>query len=232
MGIRIAGIVKSSLIDFPGKACAVIFLQACNFRCGYCHNPELVFGDESASKDELTRDSVIEFLRKRKRFLDGVCISGGEPTLSTGLTPFVAELKLLGYEIKLDTNGSSYWVLQNLIEKGLLDYVAMDIKGPYEKYQEIAGPKADIEAIKNSAKLLAKEYNEGKLIVEFRTTVCREQLTYKDLEIMLSEHPKHPPWYLQKFNNPGRILDEKNTYSAYSDEEMLVMGEKLCVSVR
>lgn len=232
--MRIAGIVKSSLIDYPQKASTVIFLGGCNFKCGYCHNPELLSLSEGdgRSHEYIKEDELFSFLQKRKRFIDGVCISGGEPTLNRELPELIAKIKGLGLSIKLDTNGTNPTMLEELLGDKLIDYVAMDIKGPAMKYQEIAGNHVDLNIIKRSANLLIEAYNKIKISCEFRTTVCREQLTKEDLKMMISEHPSAPPWFLQRFNNPGRILDEKETYSAYSLEEMELFGEELCVSVR
>ncbi len=237
--MKIAGIIKSSLIDYPGKASTVIFLGGCNFRCGYCHNPELVrnpFAEREkgsgAGAGGIRREDFMDFLRRRIRFLDGVCISGGEPTLHGELPLLIEEVKRLGFSVKLDTNGTNPQMLRDLIAKGLVDYVAMDIKGPADQYRQIAGLSADIDTIRESAQILIDAYRYRSLYCEFRTTVCRELLTEHDLERMVKEYPGAPPWYFQRFRNPGRILDDDGTYSAYTLEEMEAMGKRLCVSVR
>jgi len=226
--MKIAGIIKSSLIDFPNKTSTVIFFGGCNFRCGYCHNPELV----NEKRGIIDPEDIIAFLIKRKRFIDGVCISGGEPTLHKELPGLIGRIKAMGFSVKLDTNGSNPAMLEDLIGKDLLDYVAMDIKGPSYKYKQVAGHPLDIKVIKSSAGLLTGVYNSDGFTCEFRTTVCREQLTREDLINMVSEYPEHPPWYLQRFRNPGNILDNNGSYSAYSTEEMEEIGRGLCVSVR
>ncbi|GAB1476268.1 anaerobic ribonucleoside-triphosphate reductase activating protein [Bacillota bacterium] len=226
--MRIAGIIKSSLIDFPNKTSTVIFIGGCNFRCGYCHNPELVDG----KGETIDPEDFFAFLIKRKRFIDGVCISGGEPTLNSELPAFIERIKILGFSVKLDTNGSNPVMLEELMKEGLLDYAAMDIKGPEYKYHLVAGRPVDLMSVKASAGLLTNAYNNNGFLCEFRTTVCREQLGREDLTSMVSEYPGHPPWYFQSFRNPGSILDNKGSYSAYSTEEMEEMGRGLCVSVR
>lgn len=239
--MRIAGIIKSSLIDFPNKTSTVIFFGGCNFRCGYCHNPEFVNEKRESRGESGTGDmgskgidpeDFLAFLMKRKRFLDGVCISGGEPTLNGELPQLIERIKTLGFSVKLDTNGSNPSMLEDLIRKGQLDYVAMDIKGPSYKYRLVAGLPIDIKSVRMSAGLLSHAYNKTGLSCEFRTTVCREQLTLEDLANMVAEYPYHPPWYFQSFRNPGNILDNSGSYSAYSTEEMEEIGRGLCVSVR
>lgn len=230
--MKIAGIIKSSLIDYPGKASTVIFLGGCNFRCGYCHNPELLYMQQDKPEDGINPRELMFFLRKRKRFLDGVCISGGEPTLSKELPQLVAEIKGLGMSVKLDTNGTNPDMLRGLIEKDLVDYVAMDIKGPADKYQWIARNPVNLDDIRESVRILADAFRDKGFPFEFRTTVCRELLSVNDLERMIAEFPGAPSWYLQRFHNPGKILDNNTEYSAYSLAEMEDMGKRLCVSVR
>ncbi|MGI6733714.1 MAG: anaerobic ribonucleoside-triphosphate reductase activating protein [Anaerovoracaceae bacterium] len=249
--MKIAGIIKSSLIDYPGKASTVIFLGGCNFRCGYCHNPELVhgygkYGEDAEDADtpdafvqratgggnEIRREELFAFLKKRKRFLDGVCISGGEPTLNKELPKLAEEIKDLGLSVKLDTNGTRPDMLRELLESGLVDYVAMDVKGPADKYEQIVRCSVNPENIKESARLLTDAWHQNGFPCEFRTTVCRELLSEEDIERMIGEYPGAPAWYLQRFYNPGNILDNSGTYSAYSLGEMEELGRRLCVNVR
>ena len=182
--------------------------------------------------NEIDPEELFDFLKKRKRFLDGVCISGGEPTLHKELPEFVKEIKELGLAVKLDTNGTEPDMLRDLIEKGLVDYVAMDIKGPAYKYEQIARSPVNLGNIKESAKLLTDARSREGFSCEFRTTVCRELLSAEDIERMIAEYPEAPPWYLQRFYNPGNILDNEGIYSAYSSEEMEELGRRLCVNVR
>lgn len=235
--MKIKGIIKSSLIDYPQKASTVIFLGGCNFKCGYCHNPELITdkiikANEEKKVDEIETEDFVDFLKERKRFLDGVCISGGEPTIHDTLPHLIERIKALGYAVKLDTNGSNPRMLKGLIDSKSIDYIAMDIKGPSDKYKSIARCNIDFDTIKESARTLTNAYNSGEILCEFRTTVCKEQLSEEDLDRMINEHPNAPPWFLQRFVNQGLILDEIGTYSAYSIEEMVEMGRKLCASVR
>lgn len=242
--MKIAGLMKASLIDYPGKASAVVFFGGCNFRCGYCHNPEIVEGGHG----QIDAEDFFEFLLKRKRFLDAVCVSGGEPTLQTELIPFLTRIKSMGLAVKLDTNGSRPEVLKELLSLQLLDYVAMDFKAPYDRYQEIAGSEAEAAAAAESRQVILC----SDIDFEFRTTVCRELLALPDLVTMSDElgdavieemrrrggseqrdqniggkagHPFKIKWYLQQFQKQGTILNESGNYSAYSQGEMESMAE-------
>lgn len=226
--MKIAGIIKSSLIEYPGKASTVIFFGGCNFRCGYCHNPELVF----AENPDILLEDFFAFLEKRRRFIDAVCVSGGEPTLQPELPDLLRQLKEKDLAVKLDTNGTNPKMLRRLISEDLVDFIAMDIKGPSEKYEAIAARPADIESIRESAEILTEAFAAGKIACEFRTTVCRELLSRNDIQKMISEYEKPPNWFLQTFRNPGAILDSEGSYSAYTAEEMKSMGDEFCVSVR
>ena len=141
----IGGLQKTTLVDFPQKVAAIVFTQGCNFRCGYCHNPELLSIKE---QNDYNTEQFFEFLKTRQGKLDGVGITGGEPTLQSGLYDFVRKIKDLGFAVKLDTNGTNPAILEKLLQDNLLDYIAMDIKAPVEKYSEITGVKVDTEKIK------------------------------------------------------------------------------------
>lgn len=235
--MKIAGIVKSSLIDYPGKASTVIFLGGCNFRCGYCHNPDVVFfeGSRGASEHEgkqtngIDLQDFFDFLEKRRRFLDAVCISGGEPTIWPELYDLIRRIKERGLAVKLDTNGSNPELLSRLLSAGMPDYVAMDIKGPLRKYPEITGRCAGkTQDVQESSRLL----RDGDCPYEFRTTVCRELLSEGDLREMIGEHPGAVRWFLQSYRDSGKQIDMAGSYTAYTREEMEGMGARLCVSVR
>ncbi|MGI6752147.1 MAG: anaerobic ribonucleoside-triphosphate reductase activating protein [Anaerovoracaceae bacterium] len=222
----IAGIVKSSLIDFPGRASTVIFLGGCNFRCGYCHNPDMVMCNRSG----IRVTEVFDFLNRRKRFLDGVCISGGEPTIWPELYDFICGIKTEGLAVKLDTNGSNPHLLERLISENLLDYVAMDVKGPRAKYEKITRCKiaGGFEAIEKSSELLRR----GSCPYEFRTTVARELLTEEDLKVMISQHPGAEQWYFQNYRDSGKRLDSVSEFTPYGEKELEDIGVRLCASVR
>ena len=163
--MNISGLQKMTLLDYPGKVACTVFLFGCNYRCPFCHNAELL---EGKAEPLMTNEEFLSFLSKRKGLLDAVCISGGEPTLSAGLKELMADIKALGFSVKLDTNGSRPAILRELVEAGLVDYVAMDIKNGPSRYAETCGlPKVDLAAIEESAAFLMS----GAVDSEFRTTV-------------------------------------------------------------
>ncbi|TSA55631.1 anaerobic ribonucleoside-triphosphate reductase activating protein, partial [bacterium] len=129
------GLQKTTLVDYPGKVAATIFTTGCNFRCPYCHNPELVLPELIKKQPKITEKEILDFLKERQKLLEGVCITGGEPTIQSDLIDFIKKVKDLGFLVKLDTNGSCSDVLNSLIERELIDYVAMDIKAPKQKYE-------------------------------------------------------------------------------------------------
>jgi len=169
--MKIGGLIKSSFVDYPGKIAAVIFGIGCNFDCWYCHNRELL-----SKKETLDTDEVLDFLYKRRRQLDAVVFSGGEACLQDGLADVMAEAKSMGYLIKLDTNGAYPAVIKDLLQKELLDYIAMDVKAPLDKYKVATCVDADINALRESIDILLSLTN-----YEFRTT-CIPQLTLNDIE--------------------------------------------------
>ncbi|MEA5049832.1 MAG: anaerobic ribonucleoside-triphosphate reductase activating protein [Eubacteriales bacterium] len=158
----ISGFQKTSFVDYPGQPCAVVFTPYCNFNCAYCHNAHILGRDASLIPEE----PIWEYLEKRAGLLHALVVSGGEPTLQQNLEPFLERARLLGYRIKLDTNGSKPAVLQQLLNKGLVDYVAMDVKAPPEKYDEITGSTVDMDAIRKSIAIL----RNGAVAHEFRLT--------------------------------------------------------------
>ncbi len=206
----IGGFQKTSLIDYPGKICAIVFTVGCNFRCGYCHNPELVLSDKFPQR--IPEKEILTFLSKRQKKLDAVTITGGEPTLHADLIDFMRSIKKLGFLIKLDSNGTLPQILKKIIDNHLVDYLAMDIKAPLEKYSQIAGVNVDTDKIKQSIELIMN----SKLAYEFRTTIVKSQLNKDDL-IKIGELIKGAELYaLQKFiptkaNN--KLFLKETTYS-------------------
>jgi len=159
--MKIGGLQKISFIDYPGSIGAVVFVQGCNFRCPYCHNPELV--DPERYGPLLNEGEVLAFLEKRRGKLDAVTLTGGEPTLQPDLVGFLRKVREMGYRIKLDTNGSQPEVLAALIREKLVDYLAMDIKGPREKYARIARVEVDLAAIGRSVELITESRNGSRM---------------------------------------------------------------------
>ncbi len=176
--MKIGGLVKFTLIDFPGRPAAIVFTQGCNFRCRYCHNPELVY--PHLFEPSMPEEEVWTFLKRRQGTLEGVVISGGEPTLQEDLVRFMADLKALGYKTKLDTNGTRPEVLRELIDKKLVDYIAMDLKAPFEKYAAVTGVEANSAVLQQSMDLI----RQSGLEYQFRTTYDKEVLNDNDIAIL------------------------------------------------
>lgn len=170
----IGGIQKFSTVDYPGYVVAAIFTVGCNMRCGYCHNPELVLPEQYA--EGIPEDLIFEFLETRRDKLDGVAISGGEPTMQADLPDFIRKCKAMGFRVKLDTNGTHPDMLRELIDEQLVDFIAMDIKGPLAKYSQIAARPVDLAAIQESIRLIKT------IPHEFRTTIVAGQLAPNDFE--------------------------------------------------
>lgn len=211
--MKIGGIQKLSLVDYPGKTCAALFTIGCNMRCGYCHNPELVLPERYA--DTIPESDILKFLESRVDKLEGVVISGGEPTMHEDLPDFIARVKKLGFLVKLDTNGTNPGMLESLFKNNLLDYVAMDIKGPLDKYQAIVAYPIDIDAIQKSIKLI----KASSVDHEFRTTVVKSQLLPSDFDKIGRLVKGSPRYALQKFL-PRRTLNPKfRRETTYSDQE-------------
>ena len=220
MSFKLAGLQKTTFIDYPDKIACIVFTQGCNFRCGYCHNPELFENKEPV----LSVPAFFEFLNKRKGKLDGVVITGGEPTLHKDIKEFIQQIKTLGFLVKLDTNGTRPDILQELLNENLLDYIAMDIKAPLTKYKDITQVDVDTNIIKKSIDLIMN----SDVDYEFRTTVVKSQLSQEDFEIIGKTIKGAKRYYLQEFI-PTKILDEKlMTEKSYSHDEF----KKICESLK
>ncbi len=222
MQFVIGGLKKTSLIDYPDKISTIVFTTGCNFRCGYCHNAGLVSGK---SKNEVcSTDSFFDFLKKRVGKLDAVVISGGEATLQPDLIEFVKRIKDFGYLVKLDTNGYKPEIIYRLLENSLVDYIAMDIKAPLDKYAFITNVDIDVVKIKESINLIMSSYID----YEFRTTVLKKQLDYIDFNKIAKLIKGAKKYFLQKFVVQSEILDESlNKEETYTDEEFKKIKEML-----
>lgn len=217
--MKICGLQKTTLLDFPGHVAATIFLGGCNFRCPFCHNSGLLGND---AEEAMTEASLFTFLKRRTSVLEGVCITGGEPTLSDDLEDFIRRIRQMGYLIKLDTNGYKPAVLKDLAGKGLLDYIAMDIKAGRENYPRVAGiPGIQMEKIEESAAFLIN----GSIPYEFRTTVVKELHDSQDfLDIgRWLEGCRH--YYLQNYVDSGEVLC--SGFTSCTKEELLAFAEIL-----
>ncbi len=212
--MKIGGLQKTSLIDFPGRISCIVFTQGCNLRCPFCHNPELVLPEKFLPP--LDTGEIMTFLEKRKKYLEGVVITGGEPCLEgENLISFAKSLKAAGYLVKLDTNGTFPGVIKKALEEKVVDYLAMDVKGPLEKYEIVTGVKIDVKDVEESIALIK---NSG-LEYEFKTTVVKELLTISDFEKTgrLIEGAKLH--YLQKFVLSKTVAPQPLSFHTYSDEE-------------
>jgi pyruvate formate lyase activating enzyme len=220
----IGGFVPFSLIDFPPHMTCVVFTQGCNFRCPYCHNPELV--TSGAGGHRFMLKPFFDFLEERKGKLDAVVITGGEPGLQENLAEFIGAIKALGYLVKLDTNGTSPGLLADLLRRGLLDAVAMDIKAPFARYPEVAGKECDEELVtrvRESVRLLLA----ADIEYEFRTTVVKGLLAPADI-LSIGESIKGARRYaLQRFA-PSRTFDPAFADAvSLSDDELERLKQEL-----
>ena len=208
------GLQRLSLIDYPGKLCATIFTAGCNFRCPYCYNEDIVLDYPAMPK--MPEDEIIEFLHPRLGFLDGVCVTGGEPTIHRELPKFLGRLKSIGSLVKLDTNGSRPKALAYVMEKGLVNYIALDVKVPLGRYEETVRYRVKPEGLKETIKLIRRSGVDH----EFRTTVVPGLLDGDDLEEIAMTLAGSKRYVLQQFR-PGKTLcpDFKDV-KPYSEAEM------------
>lgn len=212
LDILIGGFQKSSLIDYPGKISAIIFTQGCNFRCPYCHNPEII---ERNGDTALAVAPFIDFLKTRVGKLDGVVITGGEPTLQKDLPDLIKHIKSLGFCVKLDTNGTNPNMLTELIDANLIDYVAMDIKAPINKYSNVVCTSVNEINIMESIDIL----KTSDIPSEFRTTVVKSQLSVEDFEAIGNMVKGCEKYYLQRFVPTKTLDDSFMNQTTYTDKE-------------
>ena len=258
----IGGVQKTTLVDFPRKVAAIVFTQGCNFRCGYCHNPDLLEikqicppelykgnrrGTSSVTRyaqvqsaqivsESFTKEKFLSFLQTRINKLDGVVITGGEPTLQSGLYDFIKEIKQMNFDVKLDTNGTNPQIIEHLIKDNLLDYIAMDIKAPLEKYPQIVnivsrsegeGVRERVNFVLNNIQKSIKIIMQSNVDYEFRTTVLKSQLSYEDFDQIGQMIKGAKRYYLQKFVS-SEIFD-KNLLNeqTYTNEEFKTICQNL-----
>lgn len=216
----IKGFQKLTLLDYPGKTACTVFTGGCNYRCPFCHNAGLV---TKMDTEIIPESEVFSHLKKRQGILDGVAVSGGEPLLQGDIEEFLSQIKELGYKIKLDTNGSFPEKLKLIIDKGLCDYVAMDIKNSKERYPETIGiDKFDISLMEKSVDILMSSDVE----FEFRTTVTKNFHTIKDIENIGEWVKGVKNFYLQNFVDSGNLID--SNVEGVSKEEM----QEMLVAIR
>ncbi|MBE6567659.1 MAG: anaerobic ribonucleoside-triphosphate reductase activating protein [Ruminococcaceae bacterium] len=215
------GLQKTTLLDFPGNVACTVFTGGCNFRCPFCHNASLI--ENLPSDERLSEENFFAFLEKRKGLTDGVCITGGEPLLQKDILPFIKRIKEMGFLVKLDTNGSYPAALKALVEEGLLDYVAMDIKNAPDAYLETAGTAKDIlPFIEESVAFL----KTGRVPYEFRTTVVKglhDEARMKEIGLWLGDVPRY---FIQNFSDAGEVLTDGLSGFIPSELEGLLLAVK------
>ncbi|MBN2203342.1 MAG: anaerobic ribonucleoside-triphosphate reductase activating protein [Candidatus Aenigmarchaeota archaeon] len=208
----IKGLEKQTVLDYPGKLACTIFLFGCNFRCGYCHNPELLTED---GRPEIQQEEILKFLEERKGFLDGVCITGGEPTINKDLPEFIYKIKELGFDVKLDTNGSNPDMIKSLVEKNLIDYIAMDIKAPIDSYDIASCVKVDKDKILESVNVI-KNFPEH----EFRTTAVPGIFTKEDARKISEWLKGSKKFFIQNFRGIKTFDKTFENKKSFTKEEL------------
>ncbi len=233
--MKIYGLMKTTLLDYPGKVASTIFLGGCNMRCPFCHNMDLVTGLDQI--EPLSYKSVIEHLNLRKGVIDGVCITGGEPTLQPDLVPFIEEIKNIGLLVKLDSNGSKTAVLKELLSKNLLDYIAIDIKASFNKYSLVCGldtPGTDPNEVKslinNVENTVFMLKNQNLIPYEFRTTVVREYHDENEFILIGDMLEGAAAYYLQSFVCSDFVPDK--SLHAYTKEELVRFADMLSEKIK
>lgn len=218
--MKISGLQKTTLLDFPGHVAATIFTGGCNMRCPFCHNMDIVSGDNNTSA--YTEAEVLSFLNKRRGILDGVCITGGEPTLQNDLIDFISSIKEIGYQIKLDTNGTNPGILFSLISSKLVDYVAMDIKTAPSDYSRVCGiDRFNTDTVLESVSIL----KNSDISYEFRTTVISEYHNSDTFEEIGTLLKGSKAYYLQKFEDSEYVPN--HALSSPTEKELIAYRKQL-----
>ena len=215
--MKISGFDKLTLLNYPDKVACTIFTSGCNLRCPFCHNSGLV----TNNYNEISFDSIYEYLKKRIGILDGVCITGGEPLIHADIKDYIKKIKDLGYLVKIDTNGCNPKLLKELIDLKLVDYIAMDIKNIYSKYDITSGVKVNIDNIKKSISIIE---NSG-IDYEFRTTIVKEFHSTQDIKEILSYISSNSNYYIQNFKNSNDVFNRN--LSSFSEKELVEMKNKI-----
>jgi pyruvate formate lyase activating enzyme len=220
MGMKIVGFNRTSLLDWDGCVAATVYLQGCNLRCGYCHNPQLL--PLTSDLDEVPLAEVLEYVEENKDFVDGVVVTGGEPTIHQDLPSLLKKIRAVGMMTKLDTNGTNPEMLQDLMDAGLLDFVAMDIKAPLdERYAKVTGVEVDLDKVRRSIAMLKK----GDVDYEFRTTIIPFYIQEKDISDIAMDIAGAKKYALHQFRK-GHSLDARlSLLDPYPDERVRLMGD-------
>jgi pyruvate formate lyase activating enzyme len=220
----ISGIQPFTLLDYPEKVSCIIFTPGCNFRCGYCHNPEFVLPEKVAAlrPDFITEEAFFNFLDQRGQLLDGVVISGGEPTLMPDLEEFIKKIRSRGLLVKLDSNGNRPAILKKLFSQNLIDYIAMDVKTSLPRYNALVGPWASEQNVGESIKMI----KESGIPYEFRTTMVKEVHTTDVINEMCRLLDGSKKLFLQSFRSETTLNPVFSKYNPFSNEEMEALAER------
>lgn len=219
----LSGIQPFTVLDYPGKVSCIVFTPGCNFRCGYCHNPEFVLPEKVAAlrPNFIEEEAFFNFLDQRNTLLDGVVISGGEPTLMPDLEDFIVKIKKRGLLVKLDSNGNRPAILKRLVEKGLLDYIAMDVKTSLPRYRALSGPWVSEKNIGESIEFIQKSGVE----YEFRTTLVKEVHTADAINEMCRLLAGSKKLFLQPFRPETTLDPQFGKYSPFNEQETAALAE-------
>lgn len=215
--MKIGGLQKLTLIDYPQKLACTVFLIGCNFRCPFCYSSELVLPEKIKNQPKISEKDFFNFLKERKGLLEGVVICGGEPTINKDLPEFCKKIKKAGFLIKLDTNGSNPDILKKLIDKKLIDYVAMDVKAPKKKYSRATGGEADLKHIEESIEIL----KNSDIDFEFRTTVVPSLVNKEDILKIVRWISPTKKYFLQNFRSEKTIDPKFEKIKPYLQEYLI-----------
>lgn len=219
--MKFGGVQKLTLIDYPDKTAMTLFTIGCNFRCQFCYNTSLVLPRKNISV--FSQKQILELIEKRKNFIDAVCITGGEPTLHKDLPSFIEKVKSLDLLVKLDTNGTNPQMLKDLVNARLIDYVAMDIKAPLEKYEQVVNCKVDLKKIKQTIKFLLSD----KVDYEFRTTIMPKLFTLDDIITISEQLSGAKRYYLQKFQRKDKYVNKDFKSGRFTHKELEEILKKI-----
>ena len=214
----ISGFEKLTLLDYPGKLACIIFTQGCNFKCSYCQNSDLL---ECNNIKLISEEEIFAYLEKRKNVLDGIVISGGEPTIQKGLSQFIKRVKELGLLVKLDTNGSNPNIIQKLIDEKLVDYIAMDIKNVFDKYSDVIKINANLDKIRKSIGILKKSDVDH----EFRTTIIKNFHNINNILDICKYLGNCEKFYIQNFEDSDGVIDK--SLKSFTKEELIDIQNKI-----
>ena len=218
--MNIGGFQKLSTVDYPGHLCSTIFLTGCNLRCKFCHNPRLV--DIKENNENITLEEIIQFLNKRKNVLEGVCISGGEPTVHKDLENLIVAIKEMGYKVKLDTNGTNPSLIKKLIDNKFIDYIAVDIKATMDKYEVVAGCRVNTDNIRQTIEIIIS----SNIDYEFRTTFLPD-LDENDIKEIAQSLAGSKKYVVQQFRNNTTLSEEYSTRQPYDSQYIMGVVENI-----